>query len=408
MTTCELSLQQILDERLLVSHLQPIVSIKRRRIYGVEALARGAACGGGVIVPPIALFGMATEHSALLRLDRLCRETALSAFAKRLPGVRNLVLHVNIDVSVLNTSTVGSGFMRELARLSGVEPGNVAIEIIESRVEDEQALMRFVSDMREAGFLLALDDVGTGHSNLDRIPAIKPDIIKIDRGLITDIDTIYHKQVIASSLVKLAGKIGALVIAEGVERLEEVLTLMEMGVDIFQGWFFAKAVPEESGLPDVRAELARVADAFREHQVARINERKLRHAVFSGLTNEICGELATCHADGYDDALIEALGLNPAIECIYVLDELGRQVSETICNESVMRRGRRLLYQPAAKGSDHSLKDYYLPISAGLPRYTTEPYISLASGNLCQTISAHFEDAAGLRRVLCVDLLSPS
>lgn len=408
MTTCELSLDQILDEKLLVSHLQPIVSIKRRRLYGVEALARGSACGGEIIVPPAALFGMATTHESLLRLDRLCRDSAFASFAKRMPGARGLLLHINLDASILNASTVGSGYMREAARLNGIDPGNVVIEIIESRVDDGQALLRFVADMREAGFLLALDDVGTGHSNLDRIPAIKPDIIKIDRSLITDINSIYHKQVIAASLVKLADKIGALVIAEGVEREEEVLTLMEMGVDIFQGWFFAKAVPEHRGLPDVRKELAHMAEIFRDHRVKRFNDRKRLHTLYSGLTSEICEDLALCGAKEYGGVLAEALGLNPAIECLYVLDEAGLQVSETICNPSVLQLGRRLLYQPAAMGSDHSLKDYFLPISAGLSRYTTEPYISLASGNLCQTISARFEDAGGHFRVLCVDLLSPA
>ncbi len=408
MTSCELSLDDILRQKLLVTHLQPIVSVKRRRLYGVEALARGSACGGGIIVPPAILFGMAGDHQSLLSLDRLCRETAIAAFARRLPGARGLLLHVNLDAAILNTSTVGSGHMRELAREHGVDPCNVVIEIIESRVEDAQALLGFARAMREAGFLLALDDVGTGHSNLDRIPAIKPDIIKIDRGLISDIDEVYHKQVIVSSLVKLAGKIGALVIAEGVEREAEVLTLMGMGVDIFQGWFFARAVPSESRLPDVRAELDRVAEAFRSHQVERINTRKRRHALYAGLISEICEELAETGPEGFDDALIEAIGLHASIECLYVLDEHGLQVSETICNPSVLQHGRRLLYHPAAKGSDHSLKDYYLPISAGLPRFTTEPYISLASGNLCQTISARFEDAAGAPRILCMDLVSPA
>ena len=388
---CELSLTEILDKRLLVSHLQPI-----------------AACGGEVIVPPNLLFSMARDFDTRLRLDRLCRDAAIGAFARRLPAAQGLLLHLNLDASILNTRTVGSGYMRGAAREHGVAPGNVVIEIIESRVEDAQALLDFASAMREAGFLLALDDVGTGHSNLDRIPAIKPDIIKIDRGLISDIDTIYHKQVIASSLVKLAGKIGALVIAEGVEREEEVLTLMEMGVDIFQGWFFARAVKPQDRLPDIRAELDRVATVFRGHQVARINERKRRHTLYAGLTHDICEGLAAAGTDGMDDALIEAIGLHRAIECLYVLDEHGIQISETICNPDVLQQGRRLLYQPAAKGSDHSLKDYYLPLSAGLPRFTTEPYISLASGSLCQTISARFEDSSGAQRILCIDLVSPS
>ena len=76
----------------------------------------------------------------------------------------------------------------------GLKPENIAIEIIESDVEDLKELQRFVQLYRSYGFLIALDDVGAGHSNLNRIPLIKPDILKIDRFLVQNIQDDFYKQ----------------------------------------------------------------------------------------------------------------------------------------------------------------------------------------------------------------------
>ncbi len=76
----------------------------------------------------------------------------------------------------------------KLVKRCGVSPNNVIIEIIESRCEDEDALLEFVRFYRKKNFLIALDDVGAGFSNLDRIPLIKPDVIKLDRSLISGVN----------------------------------------------------------------------------------------------------------------------------------------------------------------------------------------------------------------------------
>ena len=96
--------------------------------------------------------------------------------------------------------------------------------------------MRSLVDLlRSRGFLIVLDDVGSGHSNLDRIPFIKPDLLKVDRTLIARIDTDYHKRGTLKSLVDLGRKIGALVVAEGVETEGEAMVALELGADLLQG-----------------------------------------------------------------------------------------------------------------------------------------------------------------------------
>jgi hypothetical protein len=140
---------------------------------------------------------------------------------------------------------------------------------------------------------------------------------------------------------------------------------------------------------------------------SRINARKLQHRRFNIILNEVLCELAKCSADDFDDVLRTTISQYDNVECVYVMDEGGTQVSTTICNHRVPRRTKGIMFRPAPKGADHSLKEYYyVLLDVELQKYTTEPYVSLASGNLCRTISTCFRDSHNNKMfILCIDVL---
>ncbi len=314
------------------------------------------------------------------------------------------MLSINIDAAIIGGATVHSGHLMDLSKRFQIPPGNVIIEIIESRAANQSALYDFVADYKRRGFLIALDDVGAGHSNLDRIPAIKPHIIKIDRSLVQDIHERFHQREITQSLVRMAGKIGAMALGEGVERSQEVVTLMGMGVDLFQGFYFGTPSHPAEPLADVGRPINTVAAAFKAHTVEMINARKLQAKADRALVKDICDELARRAPDEIDLALAELIDASDTLECLYVLDMDGVQTTSTFCNPDKLAKAARLLYEPASKGADHSLKEYFLPLKAGLDCFTTEPYISLATGNSCITVSTVYRDGAGTTRILCADI----
>ena len=108
------------------------------------------------------------------------------------------------------------------------------IEINETKVQDNAVLKRFTDTYRKYGFMVALDDVGTGSSNMDRILLVKPNIIKVDISLVRNIHNDYFKQGIFKSLVNLCNRIGALVVAEGVESEEEAIQVLRLGGQMIQ------------------------------------------------------------------------------------------------------------------------------------------------------------------------------
>jgi len=164
----------------------------------------------------------------------------LETFRDFFPQPHDLILCLNFETSVIDRE-LETPHLARLCRQMGLNPASIVIEILESKVRNVEALNKFIRAHRAQGFLVALDDVGKGHSNLDRIPVIQPDIIKIDRSLVTCIQDDYYRQEIFKSLVKLSHKIGAFALAEGVESEDEVLCTLELGANLLQGYYFFRA-----------------------------------------------------------------------------------------------------------------------------------------------------------------------
>lgn len=402
-TTSELSIHELIKSDCLTTVLQPLISMNRKGLFGFEALTRASHPRTGESIPPFTLFHMCEDVETLTELDRACRKKAFETFAPISKRDRSLLLSVNIDAAIINGSTFGYGITSEMVKACDIPTGNVILEIIESKAGNDNALTSFVKISREQGFLIALDDVGTGHSNLDRIPALKPDIIKIDRSLITDINRKFHNMEVTRSLISLAEKTGSLPLAEGIETIEEALTLMSLGINVFQGYFFGRPGPAPIAHSLDLTPVRFLASRFKTHVLEKLTHQKIMEENYKKMAEKLRKTLIEGTPCTADSALSAFITENTNIECAYILDTNGLQISETICNPYKLKENRRLIYQPAPFGADHSLKEYYLTIKSGNQWHTTEPYISLASGNNCVTVSTTMDDSAK-SPILCIDI----
>jgi EAL domain-containing protein (putative c-di-GMP-specific phosphodiesterase class I) len=402
------TLNDIIEHERIISHFQPIISLKNKSLLGLEALSR-SSYGQGIIVPPDILFAAARRHGKSVELDRLCRGKAIDQFRKmqasRIGGDRSLQLFLNFDTSLLDLGVAGSGFLRKQFSQFNIPPGQVVIEIVESQVEDTAALSKFTQDYRDQGFIIALDDVGSGHSNFDRITIIKPDIIKIDRSIISGIDRDYYKQEIFKALVRLSRKTGTLVLAEGVESIEECLRVLDCDTDLLQGFYFARpTTPENISLAALNETAAHAADRFRDGKINKINKLSDLYSAYRAMIEKMKSTLSSHPHDRFEALLRMTLEESPLVEAAYVLDKNGIMITDTVIKDC-RRVKTNMLFQKAQKGDDLSLKEYYyLLISTGLQNYATGSYISWATGNLTRTISASFDDLSGGTNILCIDV----
>lgn len=235
-------LVDILAQRRLETWYQPVISATDNSVWGYECLVRGRADNSDVIFPA-QLLEWARAEKLTFMLDRLCREMHV-----RNGAAAGLAPNVRLLINFLPTAIYQPQFCLQttLAAVaeSGLSPGQIVFEVVETeKIADREHLKKILEFYREAGFMVALDDVGSGYSGLSLFADLRPDLIKIDRELVSkSAESDFHRGV-CSALINLSKQAGQLVLAEGVETQKERDLMKELGVDLFQGYFFAKPKP---------------------------------------------------------------------------------------------------------------------------------------------------------------------
>ncbi|MGY1821979.1 EAL domain-containing protein [Geodermatophilus sp. SYSU D00079] len=228
---------------------QPIVDLAAARVAGYEALSRFPGTAG-----PEVWFAAAAECGLAAQLESLAIVKALAA-VPRLPD--NTFLTVNVSPHLLGSPPV------EEALATRPDLTRVVVELTEhTPVADVAALRRQTQALRARGALVALDDAGSGYSGLQQMATVRPQLVKLDRALVTDVDTDPVRAALAEMLGEFAGRIDAWLLAEGIETAGELAALARLGVPLAQGWLLGRPSPDFAPLtPEVtrlvRAQVAR-------------------------------------------------------------------------------------------------------------------------------------------------------
>ncbi|WP_419779170.1 GGDEF domain-containing protein [Maridesulfovibrio sp.] len=217
-------------------HYQPIVNLNDKSIHGWEALARGPQ--NSPFRSPLTLFDMAEKLGKLFQLEKICREAAIKAFGEHSPHHK---LFLNIHPRTIVDPNFTSGETKILLERWGLKPANIVFEITERHsVKDFKTFRKTLDHYRNQGYLVAIDDAGTGYSGLSSIAEIKPDYIKLDKSFVDNIETNQVNRALIDTFTDFAEKIGGKLIVEGIETQEQARTVTDMGVHLGQGYFFAK------------------------------------------------------------------------------------------------------------------------------------------------------------------------
>jgi EAL domain-containing protein (putative c-di-GMP-specific phosphodiesterase class I) len=234
-------LKMLADER-FTNHFQPIVYAEdTSQIFAQEALLRGIDENGSLIAPS-PMFSVAREANLLFQLDRAARLTAIRE-AVRVKLTNRIFINFTptaiYDPAFCLRSTVSA------VKQAGIAHENVVFEVTESeRAEDIHHLKNILRFYRDAGFLIALDDLGAGYSSLNLIHQLRPDFIKLDMDLVRNVHQDPYKAVITEKILDIAQSLNIKTIAEGVECQEELRWLRTHNATFVQGYLIAKPVAQ--------------------------------------------------------------------------------------------------------------------------------------------------------------------
>ena len=242
---------EIIDGGTLTAAFQPIVDAQTLDVFAHEGLLRMPP--DGPIAGPTEFFRIARDTDTLPNADLAARRTVIAA-AGRQRFTGNLFINFMpssiYDAASCLRSTIG--MLDEL----GIAHERIIFEVVESdEVMDVGHLLNTLDFYRQAGFRVALDDLGSGFASLNLLHALKPDFIKLDLNLVRGVDRDPFKAMLAAKLMEAGRQLDLGVIAEGIESEAEWLWLRDHGASYVQGYFFGRPAPE------MRAEVARTASA---------------------------------------------------------------------------------------------------------------------------------------------------
>ena len=222
-------------------HYQPIVAAQGGRIVGVEALLRWTHAMRGPI-PPAIFIPVAEQMGLMDTLGAFVLRRALSE-AKRWP---DLYVAVNLSPLQVRDASIVE-LVREALAESGVPPARLMLEITEGvLIDNPDEMVKRIEDLHALGVRIALDDFGSGYSNLGYLQRFPLDKLKIDRSFVTALGNSANGGVIIQAIVALGRALGLTVVVEGVETEKQRVLLRLAGCDEMQGYLFAKPAPAKA------------------------------------------------------------------------------------------------------------------------------------------------------------------
>jgi len=230
-----------LEHGQFVPYFEPQVDLQTGEIVGFEVLARWLHPLSGVIGPDV-FIPVAEEIGLIGRLSEQVISDALRQAARWDPAIK---MSVNISPFQLADGWLAQRIIKTLAD-TGFPAERLVIEVTESALfADLDVAKTIVTSLKNQGIRLALDDFGTGFSSLSHLRSLPFDMIKIDRSFVVNINAKRESSAIVRAVTTLAAALHVPVCVEGIEDEESYRTVVRLGCEIGQGWYFGKPMPAD-------------------------------------------------------------------------------------------------------------------------------------------------------------------
>jgi EAL domain-containing protein (putative c-di-GMP-specific phosphodiesterase class I) len=250
----ERDLQNAVAKSELMLHFQPRICLRTHRIAGVEALLRWNHPSRGTLLPS-QFVHIGEETPAIVAIGEWVVNEAANALQRlQAGGHAGLIMSINVSAKQLGGVSLPTQIARLLKR-AGYGANQIELELTESSfVHNRDDALRVLSELKGMGVRLAVDDFGTGYSSLAYIKHWPIDCVKIDRSFVSDLPHDPGDVAITRAITAMGHALGLHVVAEGVEKPEQLEFLREIGCDEYQGYLVSKPLPE--------AELVEFLDAW--------------------------------------------------------------------------------------------------------------------------------------------------
>ncbi len=285
---CE-AVEKILDENLFTYYFQPIVNVTDGEVYAYEALMRSSTERR---VSPLSIIKYSAMLGRLADVEKATFLNVLGMIDENPDVFRGKKVFINSIPGV----KVEQPVYNEMDALLGKLHENVVVEMTEEAEVVDEELDRLKEYFKNKGIEIAIDDYGTGYSNIANLLRYMPDYVKIDRSLLSDIHDRPQKQYFVREIINFCHDNDIKALAEGVETTEELRMVIHLGADLIQGYYTSKPAPEI---------ITRIGDKIRAEMKTYVSERKegfTKRSYKAGRTVRV--PLNTLTKEGYSDIIV--------------------------------------------------------------------------------------------------------
>jgi EAL domain-containing protein (putative c-di-GMP-specific phosphodiesterase class I) len=223
---------------------QPIIHLSSGRVWAYEALVRGVNGEGAGDV-----LGM-VDDKLIYAFDQACRVKAVELAGSLFDPSGDELLSINFMPNAVYEPNACIRATLEAAKRANFRQNRIMFEFTENeRMRDARKVQNIIDCYKRRGFVTALDDFGAGYAGLNLLAELSPDVLKIDMALTRDIQDSASKRAIVAGVVGIASELKMKVVAEGIETADELACVQSLGIDLCQGFLFAKAAIAELPVP---------------------------------------------------------------------------------------------------------------------------------------------------------------
>ena len=361
------TMETALAERQFIVYFQPKYSLNEERMAGAEALVRWIHPEWGFLSPGefIPLF---EKNGFIPQLDRYIWEQVCIRM-REWKDKGYPVLPVSVNVSRVDVYHIDlESTLVELTEKYHIDPSYLHLEITESACANDPALIvSTVSRLRKLGFIIEMDDFGSGYSSLNMFNQMKMDILKLDMKFIQNEMAKPFDKSILNYVIDMSHGMGLSVVAEGVETREQMERLREIGCDYVQGFYFAKPMPAEE-----YEELLKLQLSQKVNSILRIQRRETDMCSLLVVDEDVKYREQVRRAFEERYKVVEASDLSSAFECIRAYGD--DTVSAVILSMTIPENGAALLLKALRQNPSY----WRIPVLATIPGPGSREGLSLA------------------------------
>lgn len=393
-------LMEIIEAQSIEILMQLVISPNSDYAAGIEALSRGIHRTTGETILPLKLIHMAKKHGLLRELEILMFNKSLESFKPLFDADNSLLLFINVDPDFIEMC-IDTYWIDELVESYHIPKSNIIFDIQTLEFGRLALAKEFVDQHKARGFYIAIDDLGSEYSNLDRIIFLSPDLVKVNIKSLRQLHNQDYVEKMLKVLKPLSESLGIVIVAKAIETESDLEYAMEAGAQYLQGYYISKPLDlTPASLTDITKRYAQKLDEHAKVEVQRLELTRNMTARAYGIIKAIKAQLDLDFTFGNVSDYAHLFLQHPMVENIWILSDKGIQVGPTHINHQRYNTKNIHLFQIYNNGSDFSAKELFTQLyDTILDVWVTQPVQSVLTNNLCIGCSTrldHHENAAVL------------